>query len=680
MQDLPISPDSRNVSNDRTTTNSDIMSLDELSLSGDLSSPIVEAERSEIEGMAALPPGRGRGNKNNKPQDTEQTTEKRQRIATPTLDREGNDLNKRAAEGRHDPVLNRDKEVEAVIQTLIRRGKNNPVLIGEPGVGKTAVVEELAWRIENGLVPELEGKRIVTLEMGGLLAGTKYRGSFEEKVKNIVAEVKKAGDVILFIDEIHTVIASGSSEGGLNIGNMLKPELARRGLQVIGATTIDEYRKHIEKDGALERRFKPIMIEEPDKESTRGIVLGIKDLYEKYHDVKFTPEALEGAVKYSNRYMGDRRQPDKSIDLLDEAASRLKLEHYKNPAIPLVVNERHIAEVISSITGIPIGSLSLDRGKNVLGLAEKMRERIKGQDEVVEALAQAEMREASGMKDPRRPYVCYFMGPTGTGKTYSAQVFSELTGRSLVRFDMSEFMESHTVSKFIGAPPGYVGYEEPGQLTEEIRRHPNAVVLFDEFDKAHPEIQKIMLQMMDDGRITDSKGRVINCSNLVIVMTSNVGAQAQEKKAQGSLGFGFDLPASAQPKLDAETARTGLQKVLTGAGYPPEFLNRIDGIAQFAPLTHEHKVDIAKVAFKEMSDLAKQNCGITLVADDAAIQFLADKGFDPRYGARSLRRATIALIADPLADALLLGTVKSGDTVLIDLNDDKKSLRFKPAN
>jgi len=677
MQELPISPDSRN-SNDRTADLN--VSLSDLSLSGDLSSPIVNAERSAIEGMAALPPARGRGDKGKNP-DGEQNTERRPRVPTPTLDREGIDLNKRAADGRHDPVLNRDKEVEAVIQTLIRRGKNNPVLIGEPGVGKTAVVEELAWRIENGLVPELEGKRIVTLEMGGLLAGTKYRGSFEEKVKNIVAEVKKAGDVILFIDEIHTVISSGSSEGGLNIGNMIKPELARRGLQVIGATTIDEYRKHIEKDGALERRFRPILIEEPDKESTRGILEGIKSLYEKHHEVTFTQEALEGAVKYSNRYLGDRRQPDKSIDLLDEAASRLKLEHYKNPAISLVVTERQIAEVISSITGIPIGSLSMKRGKEVLDLADKMRERIKGQDEVVEALAQAEMREASGMKDPRRPYVCYFMGPTGTGKTYSAQVFSELTGRSLVRFDMSEFMESHTVSKLIGAPPGYVGYEEPGQLTEEVRRHPNAVVLFDEFDKAHPEIQKIMLQMMDDGRVTDSKGRVINCSNLVIIMTSNVGAQEQEKKAQGGgLGFGFTLSASEQPKEDVEKARTSLQKVLKEAGYPPEFLNRIDGIAQFLPLTHEHKAGIAQVAFKEIADLAKQNCGITLTADDAAIQFLADKGFDPRYGARSLRRATLALIADPLADALLIGTIKSGDTVLVEVSQDKKALTFKAAN
>jgi ATP-dependent Clp protease ATP-binding subunit ClpC len=625
----------------------------------------------DIQNSKALPPGKG-GNQSPRPEDSSRTQETKPPVKTPILDEFGTDLNKRAREGRIDPAIGRDKEVEAVIQTLIRRMKNNPVLIGNPGVGKTAVVEELACQIENGLVPELEGKRIVSVSIAGLLAGTKYRGSFEERVKGVVNEAKKAGNVILFIDEIHTMLSSGSSDGGMGAANMLKPDLARGALQVIGATTLDEYRKYIEKDGALERRFKPIIVNEPHREEVFEILKGVKSAYEQYHKVTYSEEALKAIVKYSDRFIPDRFQPDKAIDLMDEAASRLKVKIHSGTETRTEVVEKDIAEVISSQRGVPIGSVMMSRFDLAQRLPELMKERVIGQDHIVNSLAQAEQREVSGVRDPNRPYVCFFLGQTGTGKTYATTVFAELTNRPLVRLDMSEYMESHTTAKLIGSPPGYIGYDEEGHLTGAIRRNSNAVVLLDEVEKAHPDVWKMFLQVAEDGRLTDSKGRVIDCKNIVLVMTSNVGSSSTQQR---SLGFNFSTHEAAK-ETHSELNRETLQNKLKNAGFAPEFINRIDEINEFRPLGRGEMAEITRVQLKEMQKSA-QNIGIEVVFSDSLVAHIAETGFDPKNGARAIRRAVQNIVEDPLAEAILRGDVLKGSSIVADYDTKTRGATFK---
>jgi ATP-dependent Clp protease ATP-binding subunit ClpC len=642
-------------------------------------------------------------------------------VSTPTLDGLARDLTAAAREGNLDPVIGRNKEIERVIQVLSRRTKNNPVLIGEPGVGKTAIAEGLAQRIVNNEIPEtLRDKRVMTLDMGSVVAGTKYRGEFEDRLKKIMEEIRQAGNIILFIDELHTLIGAGGAEGAIDASNILKPSLARGELQCIGATTLDEYRKYIEKDAALERRFQPIMVEQPTPEEAIQILYGLRDRYEAHHRVKITDEAIKQAVYLSDRYITDRYLPDKAIDLIDEAGSRVRLNSYTVPPnlkqlesrledirkekdaavqsqefekaaslrdkeqkireeLERTKNEwkekqgrtdsevtaEDIAQVVSSWTGIPVSKLAEEETERLLKMESILHQRVIGQDEAVRAVSRSIRRARAGLKDPKRPMGSFiFLGPTGVGKTELARALAEaLFGdeQAIIRIDMSEYMEKHSTSRLVGAPPGYVGYEEGGQLTEKVRRKPYSVVLLDEIEKAHPEVFNILLQVLEDGRLTDSKGRVVDFRNTLIIMTSNVGADTIKKSA--TLGF----TASNDKEQDYNSMKEKVLEELKKA-FRPEFLNRIDETIVFHPLDEEHIAQIVSLMAEDLRKRLKEQ-DIDFVLTEEAKKYLAKEGFDPTYGARPLRRAIQKHIEDRLSEELLKGTISKGDTVTIDFKD-----------
>ena len=637
----------------------------------------------------------------------------------------GRDLTKLAKDGKIDPVIGRQKEIERVIQILSRRTKNNPCLIGEPGVGKTAIAEGLALKIVSGEVPELlKDKKIYSLDLTGMVAGTKYRGDFEERIKKVIEEVKNAKDVILFIDEVHTLIGAGSAEGAADAANILKPSLARGELQIIGATTIEEYRKHIEKDAALERRFQPVMVDEPSQEEAIEILKGIKDKYEAHHKVKITDEAIESAVKLSTRYIGDRYLPDKAIDLIDEAASRVRLRSYTAPsdlkeledkkksveaeklsavnaqeferAAALRDEERKldkeikdkkenwhdmagkshdevtpadIADIVSSWTGVPVTQLSTEESDRLLHMEDELHRRIVGQDEAVEAVSRAIRRGRVGLKDPKKPIGSFiFLGPTGVGKTelckaLAAAMFGD--ENAMIRLDMSEYMEKHTVSRLIGSPPGYVGYDEGGQLTEKVRRKPYSVVLFDEIEKAHPDVFNMLLQILDDGVLTDGQGRRVDFKNCIIIMTSNVGAKLISQK-QKAFGFAAGAKELEQNEKEIKDAVMGELRNT----FRPEFLNRVDDIIVFQRLTKEN---IKEIASRLLAVLQKrvEDMGIEVTFSDEAVSKIADAGFDDVYGARPLKRAIQSRIEDALSEEMLKGNVKKGGKYICNVKDDK---------
>ena len=645
------------------------------------------------------------------------------------LEQYGRNLTAIAAEGKLDPVIGRDREVERVMQVLARRQKNNPLILGDPGVGKTAIVEGLAQLVAAGTVPDmLRGKQIWTLDVSALVAGSKYRGEFEERIKNTLNEVKKDGNVILFIDELHTIVGAGSAEGAVDAANILKPALSRGEIRVIGATTLNEYRKYIEKDAALERRFQPVTVGEPTPEATLEILKGLRDRYEAHHKLTITDEALDAAVQLSKRYIGDRFLPDKAIDLMDEAASQVRmtaessspdlkaleekitaLHREKNDAIAAqdfekaaqlrdiekdyqeqvdierdkwrkslsqnrgTVTADDIAKVVAGWTGIPVTRLTEDESMRLLKLEEKLHQRVVGQDDAVTAVAKAIRRSRVGLKDPKRPIGSFlFLGPTGVGKTELCKTLAEsMFGdeNAMVRIDMSEYMEKHTVSRLIGSPPGYVGHEEGGQLTEKVRRKPYSVVLFDEIEKAHEDVWNILLQILEDGVVTDSQGRRVDFKNTVIVMTSNVGAR-NITDAAAKLGFDGDEKGGKETE-EARFARIR-EAVMTDLKHTfrPEFLNRIDEIIVFRQLTQENIVEIARRMLTVTGKRMAQQ-GITLISDDDAVAELARDGFDPQYGARPLRRAIQNQVEDAVAELMLEGKLKSGDTAHVRLRDDK---------
>ena len=647
---------------------------------------------------------------------------------TPNLAKFSIDLNKMAQSGEIDPVIGRTKEIERVIQILSRRTKNNPVLIGEPGVGKTAIAEGLAQKIIEGEVPEIiKDKRVVTLDLPGMIAGAKYRGEFEERLKSVMKELKEAGDVILFIDELHTIVGAGAAEGAIDASNILKPILARGELQVVGATTIDEYRKHIEKDSALERRFQPIMVEEPSVEDTIKILEGLRDKYEAHHRVKITDEAIKAAAELSSRYITDRFLPDKAIDLIDEAASMIRINSYVAPDELKNLEERleelsqekeeaintqnyekaakvrdmerqvkeelennkvkwhqekqissmkvgydEIAKVVSNWTGVPVTKMTTEESERLLNLEKILHEKVIGQEQAVKAVASAVRRSRVGLKDPKKPVGSFiFVGPTGVGKTYLAKALAEaLFGDedAMIRIDMSEYMEKHSVSRLVGSPPGYVGYDEGGQLTEAVRRKPYAVVLFDEIEKAHPDVFNMLLQILDDGRLTDSKGRTVDFKNTVIIMTSNVGATSIRK--QNVLGFsaGREDNREEYEKMK-ETITEELRRT-----FRPEFLNRLDEIIVFHSLEEKHIKEIVELMIK---DLAKRlsDIGVKINVSENTKNYIASKGFDPIYGARPLERTIRRMIEDELAEEILKGNVSKDDIITIDYENDK--LAFK---
>ena len=638
----------------------------------------------------------------------------------PTLSKFGRDLTAEAKKGKIEPVIGREKEIERVIQILCRRTKNNPCLIGEPGVGKTAIVEGLAQKIAEGAVPDiLQNKRVFTLDLTGMVAGTKYRGDFEERIKSVIEEVTKAGDIILFIDEVHTIIGAGSAEGSTDAANILKPSLARGEFQLIGATTISEYRKNIEKDSALERRFQPVNVAEPSEEDAVLILKGLKDKYEAHHKVKITDEAITAAVKLSTRYISDRFLPDKAIDLIDEAASKVRLsvcaappelkelegkiaaaEAEKDEAINSQeferaaslrdsekklkaeyekarddwkkqnshcngeVAEQDIAEIVSSWTGVPVSQLTEEESARLLRLEDELHNRIVGQDEAVTAVAKAIRRGRVGLKDPKRPIGSFiFLGPTGVGKTELCKALAQAMFGSenmMIRLDMSEYMEKHTVSKLVGSPPGYVGFEEGGQLTEKVRRNPYSVILFDEIEKAHPDVFNMLLQILEDGILTDSQGRRVDFKNTVIIMTSNVGARLITEK---KVSFGFGESGKDDNKDVKELVLNELKNT-----FRPEFLNRVDDIIVFSKLDKEQ---IAEICVKMLNNLSERlkNLNITAEFDDSVKYALAEKGFDPVYGARPLRREIQNKIEDPLSEKILDSSVKNGDTVVCTYKD-----------
>ncbi len=638
------------------------------------------------------------------------------------LNKYGIDLTEQAKKGKLDPVIGRSEEIERVIQILCRRTKNNPCLIGEPGVGKTAVVEGLAQKISSGDVPEiLVGKRLFSLDLTGMIAGTKYRGDFEERIKSVINEVKKSSDIILFIDEVHTIIGAGSAEGSTDAANILKPSLARGDFQVIGATTISEYRKNIEKDSALERRFQPVTVSEPSEDDAVKILRGLKDKYEAHHKVKITDDAVISAVKLSARYINDRFLPDKAIDLIDEAASKVRLSacaapddlktlenkiaalqaekedaiksqeferaagirddinektnqlndmrekwHAQNAHTSGEVTGETIAEIVSSWTGVPVSQLTEEESERLLRLEDELHNRLIGQNEAVSAVAKAIRRGRVGLKDPKRPIGSFiFLGPTGVGKTELCKALAEAMFGSesmMIRLDMSEYMEKHTVSRLIGSPPGYVGFEEGGQLTEKVRRHPYSVVLFDEIEKAHPDVFNILLQILEDGILTDSQGRKVDFKNTVIIMTSNIGARLiTEKKV--SFGFG-DSSSDNADNTDIKEKVLGELK----SAFRPEFLNRVDDIIVFSRLNKE---EIKVIASKMLENLNKRlaNLNITARFTDELIDKLSEKGFDDTYGARPLRREIQNDIEDKLSEKILDGSIKNGDTVICDFKD-----------
>ncbi len=652
-----------------------------------------------------------------------------QQVNTPTLDLYGRDLTQMARDGKLDPVIGRDKEAERVIQILSRRTKNNPVLIGEPGVGKTAVVEGLAERIVENKVPEiLKDRRVVALDLGAMLAGSKYRGEFEDRLKRAMNEIREAKNVILFIDEMHTIVGAGAAEGAIDAANILKPALARGELQAIGATTLDEYRKYVERDPALERRFQPIMVEEPSADEAVQILMGLRDRYEAHHRVNITPDAIEAAVRLSDRYVSDRYLPDKAIDLIDEAASRVRLKSYVAPPdlkdlagkleeirkekeaavqaqefekaaqmrddeqkireqLDRETQEWHnrqrvetinvtpddIAHIVSSWTGIPVERLAGEESERLLHLEEELHRRVVGQDEAVHAISRAIRRARAGLKNPKRPIGSFlFLGPTGVGKSELAKALAgSLFGDedAMITIDMSEYMERHAVSRLMGAPPGYVGYEEGGQLTEAVRRHPYSVVLLDEIEKAHPEVFNVLLQVLEEGRLTEAKGRTVDFRNTVIIMTSNVGAEVI--KRQGTIGFRKDSEDTAyrdmKDRLMDEVKHT----------FRPEFINRVDEIIVFHELSEDHLAEIVGIMLKEVEERIGQN-GYYLTVTDQAKSVIAQEGFDPVFGARPLRRAIQHLVEDELAEQILAGKFQEGSHILVDAEDGRLVFSQKP--
>lgn len=637
---------------------------------------------------------------------------------TPLLDQFSRDLTELARDGKLDPVVGREAEIDRVIQILSRRSKNNPCLIGEPGVGKTAIVEGIAERIMGGMIPDtVLGKRVVSLDLSGIVAGSKYRGEFEERIKKVLAEVAKAGNVLLFIDEIHTIIGAGGAEGAIDASNILKPALARGEVQVIGATTIEEYRKYIEKDAALERRFQPVVVEEPTEEEAISILKGLRGQYESHHHVTITDEAVEAAVRLSARYINDRFLPDKAIDLMDEAAAKVRLHVGGDPreAAELrreiaesqetleqalsggdleaareaqtkrqeleekleklnakakqggrrhhqTVGEDEIADVVSGWTKIPVKKLTEGEAARLKKLEATLHKRVIGQEEAVSAVAKAVRRGRVGLKDPKRPIGSFlFLGPTGVGKTEISKALAEAVfgqEQAMIRVDMSEYMEKHSVSKMIGSPPGYVGHEDGGQLSEKVRRNPYAVILFDEIEKAHPDVFNILLQVLDDGHITDSQGRKVDFKNTIIIMTSNAGAQAivEPKK----LGFA----SGNDEKQNYERMKGSVMEEVRRI-FKPEFLNRIDETIVFRALNKDDMKQIVGLMTKELAKRCETQLGITLVVRDAAKQYIVDKAYDPKYGARPLRRKIQDEIEDPLAEKLLDGSIRRGDEVIV---------------
>lgn len=650
--------------------------------------------------------------------------------ATPTLDSYSRNLTQLATAGKLDPVIGREQEIQRVIQILSRRTKNNPCLIGEPGVGKTAVVEGLAQMIASGDVPEtIADKRVVTLDLSGMVAGSKYRGEFEERIKKVISEVVESGDVLLFIDEIHTIIGAGGAEGALDASNILKPSLARGEIQLIGATTINEYRKYIEKDSALERRFQPVTVDEPSEEESVAILKGLRSRYEEHHKVEITDDALEAAVKLSSRYINDRFLPDKAIDLIDEAASEVRLQNYTKPdkikvyeaevdgleeakeeaikkeayekageikkkqekirekiaqtmekwqkdkeSKKLIVSDNEIADVVSGWTRIPVRKLAEEESERLRNLEGILHQRVVGQEEAVTAISKAIRRGRVGLKDPKRPIGSFlFLGPTGVGKTELSKALSEAmfgTENALIRVDMSEYMEKHSVSKMIGSPPGYVGYDEGGQLSEKVRRNPYSVILFDEIEKAHPDVFNILLQVLDDGHITDAQGRKIDFKNTIIIMTSNAGAENIISPKR--LGFGMVSDAKADYTFMKDRVMDEVKRL-----FKPEFLNRIDEIIVFHQLTREHIKGIADIMLGTISKRCKEQLGIGLEATDSAKEHLIDKGYDDKYGARPLRRTIQNLVEDRMAEEMLDGSIKAGSLVEVGFDGEKLTFTVK---
>ena len=650
--------------------------------------------------------------------------------STPTLDQYSRDLTELAAEGKLDPVVGRDKEISRLIQILSRRTKNNPCLVGEPGVGKTAIAEGLAQRIVMGMVPDtVKDKRLVVLDLSGMVAGSKYRGEFEERIKNVVQEVREHQGSLLFIDELHTIIGAGGAEGALDASNILKPSLSRGDIQLIGATTLEEYRKYIEKDAALERRFQPVTVEEPSAEETVEILRGLRPYYEKHHGVEITDEALDAAVKMSQRYINDRFLPDKAIDIIDEAASRIQLAGYqsapemetyelelsalrdekeeavksadlsrakavqarqleveaemeklrakterRNKRKKLVVDEAAVAAAISDWTKIPLQRLTEGESKRLARLEKELHKRVIGQEEAVKAVAQAVKRGRVGLKDPNRPIGSFlFLGPTGVGKTELSKALAEAvfgSEQAMIRVDMSEYMEKHSVSKLIGSPPGYVGYEEGGQLSEKVRRNPYSVLLFDEIEKAHPDVFNILLQVLDDGHITDAQGRKIDFKQTIIIMTSNAGAQAiMEPKRLGFM-------SGNDEKKDYERMKGGVMEEVRRI-FKPEFLNRIDEIIVFHVLNKEHIKKIVTLLMKTLEKRCAEQMDIHLSVTGAVKEFIAEKGSDNKYGARPLRRAIQSRIEDTLANEILEGKIKRGDQVQVKLHKNEICFEVK---
>ncbi|WP_291966243.1 ATP-dependent Clp protease ATP-binding subunit [Caloramator sp.] len=654
---------------------------------------------------------------------TKTRQDKKVKANTPNLDQFGRDLTELAKSGKLDPVIGREEETERVIEILCRRTKNNPCLIGEPGVGKTAIAEGLAQKIVEGNVPEiLKNKRVVTLDLSGMIAGSKYRGEFEERLKRVMDDIKKAGNVILFVDEVHTIVGAGAAEGAMDASNILKPALARGELQIIGATTIDEYRKYIEKDSALERRFQPVMVGEPSVEESILILKGLRDKYEAHHKVKITDEAIEAAVTLSHRYITDRYLPDKAIDLMDEAASKVRLKTLtappdikkleeeiekvkkdKDEAVNMqeyekaaklrdreqeLINELNrlkdnwqnkkdneilsvtaedIANVVSRWTNIPVNKLTETESEKLLKLEEILHNRVVGQEEAVKSVARAVRRARVGLKDPKRPIGSFiFLGPTGVGKTELTKALAEAMfgdENAMIRIDMSEYMEKHAVSRLIGSPPGYVGYEEGGQLTEKVRRQPYSVVLFDEIEKAHPDVFNILLQILEDGRLTDGKGKTVDFKNTIVIMTSNVGASTIKK--QQNLGFAANTEKDKENSYEKmkENVMEDLKRT-----FRPEFLNRIDDIIVFHPLEEK---DIEKIVELMLNSVIKRlkDLDIEVEYTEEAKKHLAKAGFDPVYGARPLRRAITKAVEDKLSEEMLKGNIKKGDKVKMDVKD-----------
>jgi ATP-dependent Clp protease ATP-binding subunit ClpC len=648
--------------------------------------------------------------------------------ATPTLDQYSRDLTEYAREGKLDPVIGREEEIQRVVQILSRRTKNNPCLVGEPGVGKTAIAEGLALKIVEGNIPEtIKEKRVVTLDLSGMVAGSKYRGEFEERIKKVISEVIGDGNVLLFIDEIHTIIGAGGAEGAIDASNILKPSLARGELQIIGATTREEYRKYIEKDAALERRFQPVVVDEPSEEEAVKILFGLRDKYEAHHQVRITDSALEAAVKLSSRYINDRYLPDKAIDLMDEAASKVRLSTYtsspeikdleqeikrledeKEKAIKaeayekageikkqqeaaqeqlekqkvldekhrqekqLVVSDNEIAEIVASWTKIPVKKLAEEETERLQNLESILHQRVVGQEEAVGAVAKAIRRGRVGLKDPNRPIGSFlFLGPTGVGKTELSKALAEAmfgSENSIIRVDMSEYMEKHSVSKLIGSPPGYVGYDEGGQLSEKVRQNQYSVILFDEVEKAHPDVFNILLQVLDDGHITDAQGRKVSFKNTIVIMTSNAGAQNIVEPKR--LGFASVINETEEYKRMKDGVMDEVKRI-----FKPEFINRIDEIIVFHQLTKENIKQIVGIMIASIGKRSKAQMNISLETSDEVVAHLAEVGFDPKYGARPLRRAIQTNIEDKLAEAILAGTIKEGDTVRVEYLDNEMVVR-----